>query len=144
MIPKDLQDYIDAKKNLQAQGKLLGQQSIKGLFLEFFEGHPEVEQLRWTQYTPSFNDGDPCTFDVYEPSVKLSGEHVKSDEDDEDKEFQESWDIRGTHKDLAKSLQDLYGRMQDLSEVLLTIFGDGSEITITRTGDINIDEYYHD
>lgn len=31
-----------------------------------------VKALRWRQYTPYFNDGDPCVFRVSEASVKLS------------------------------------------------------------------------
>lgn len=38
-----------------------------------------VEKVRWHQYTPYFNDGDPCVFGVYAPRVKLRG--------DEDEEF---------------------------------------------------------
>ncbi len=33
---------------------------------------PEVVAVRWTQYTPYFNDGDACTFDVYEARTKLT------------------------------------------------------------------------
>lgn len=39
-----------------------------------------VEAVRWHQYTPYFNDGEACTFNVYEPEVLLD----VSDEDDED------------------------------------------------------------
>ena len=32
----------------------------------FFQKYPEVEALRWNQYTPYFNDGDTCEFSVHE------------------------------------------------------------------------------
>ncbi|WP_074344742.1 hypothetical protein [Mycobacteroides abscessus] len=38
---------------------------------------PEVVSVRWTQYTPYFNDGDACTFSVHEARTKL----VDTDED---------------------------------------------------------------
>lgn len=33
----------------------------------------EVVAVRWRQYTPYFNDGDPCTFSAYGFGVKLVG-----------------------------------------------------------------------
>ncbi|AXH67304.1 hypothetical protein SEA_WOFFORD_133 [Streptomyces phage Wofford] len=35
--------------------------------------HPNVVAVKWTQYTPGFNDGEPCTFDGHSPEVKLVG-----------------------------------------------------------------------
>jgi len=32
---------------------------------------PGIEAVRWIQYTPYFNDGDPCYFRIGESSVKL-------------------------------------------------------------------------
>lgn len=32
----------------------------------FFQKYPEVEALRWNQYTPYFNDGDTCEFSVHD------------------------------------------------------------------------------
>ena len=31
-----------------------------------------VESIVWDQYTPYFNDGDPCEFIIYDVQVKLS------------------------------------------------------------------------
>lgn len=42
---------------------------------------PGVKALIWDQYTPYFNDGDPCEFSVNEVRVILAGD---SDDDDED------------------------------------------------------------
>lgn len=35
--------------------------------------HPEVESIRWEQYTPYFNDGDACEFGFGELSVRFVG-----------------------------------------------------------------------
>ncbi|AXH69652.1 hypothetical protein HWB79_gp159 [Streptomyces phage LukeCage] len=35
--------------------------------------HPNVVAVRWSQYTPGFNDGEPCTFDGHSPEVRLTG-----------------------------------------------------------------------
>jgi len=34
-------------------------------FKEIFESCPELVGVRWTQYTPYFNDGDACNFRSY-------------------------------------------------------------------------------
>lgn len=43
-----------------------------------FAADPEVTALGWTQYTPGFNDGDPCTFDVHCESLVILGEIPES------------------------------------------------------------------
>lgn len=139
------------KKNAELK-KLIAdttQESVlKDLFLEWFKGAPkEVEAIRWTQYTPHFNDGDACVFSVHEPSLKLVG--VTKDEDEEG--FQDVWALKYYKKvteekatELSKSLNALYSDMQDLEDVMLSAFGDGYQVTITRKGDIEVDEYDHD
>jgi hypothetical protein len=34
------------------------------VFKPLFEAAPEIEAVTWTQYIPSFNDGEPCEFSV--------------------------------------------------------------------------------
>lgn len=36
---------------------------------EIFEKHPSLAGIRWCQYTPYFNDGEPCEFDLYDLEV---------------------------------------------------------------------------
>lgn len=40
-------------------------------FRDFFKRFPEVIAIRWTQGTPSFNDGNPCTFSRHEMYFSL-------------------------------------------------------------------------
>ncbi len=35
--------------------------------------HPGFEAMRWTGYTPFFNDGDPCVFHIYEVYFRFVG-----------------------------------------------------------------------
>lgn len=46
---------------------------------------PEVVAVRWTQYTPYFNDGEACTFDVNDARTKLI------DTDEEDGEYEDGF-----------------------------------------------------
>jgi hypothetical protein len=78
--------------------------AVVSLVTSFLESHPEVAALRWSQYTPSFNDGDPCTFTMNDIELSLKPEETdatdtsdeesqgegadeeEQDEDDEDYE----------------------------------------------------------
>ena len=53
---------------------------------------PNVARFGWQQYTPYFNDGEPCTFGVgalWADPVTLPNQFADVDEDEED-----SWDYR--------------------------------------------------
>lgn len=39
-----------------------GMELLKHTLKEFFEKNPRVVAVNWVQYTPTFNDGDPCEF----------------------------------------------------------------------------------
>lgn len=54
-----------------------------------------VESVRWTQHTPSFNDGEPCRFGVGTVSVKLKGFRVTEDgyETSEDRWYDEDEEV---------------------------------------------------
>jgi hypothetical protein len=52
--------------------------------------NPEVVTLGWPQYTPYFNDGDPCRFSAHVDSYSVyvngySGERYYDEEEDENK-----------------------------------------------------------
>lgn len=76
------QAYQDTLTRIKESG------GIKDMFKAFFENNPEIKAVGWTQGTPSFNDGDPCVFSVYE--VQYSKEEVDPEdgvhenEDDEE------------------------------------------------------------
>jgi hypothetical protein len=54
---------------------------------------PTIDSFGWTQYTPYFNDGDPCVFHVGEPWFRTKGDPaVKADSNDEDEDYDEDDD----------------------------------------------------
>lgn len=70
----DLDSFIRKSKSLFVEFK---DQSIKLLRSELetiFENNPEVKAIRWEQWTPHFNDGDPCEFMILEAKVSFDGE----------------------------------------------------------------------
>lgn len=40
---------------------------------QFFEACPEVNAIFWRQYTPYFNDGEPCEFSVHDLFFNING-----------------------------------------------------------------------
>jgi hypothetical protein len=79
---------IAAQKELRRIAKDQGEAAVKELVAPLFEF--PVEAVRWTQYTPYFNDGDPCEFGVHEPYVKITG---LDDEGDYGDGFIDSWSL---------------------------------------------------
>lgn len=100
-----------------------GEAALKASFVEFFAAYPEVEAIKWQQYTPYFNDGEACCFGVCEPEIKLT----MSDE------FIDLWDaqesISSTLYDDAKKLTNII-QSSSMEAVLEAMFGDHSEITV--------------
>ena len=42
------------------------QDMFEGIVREFFKEAPSVGAVVWNQYTPYFNDGEECTFNIYD------------------------------------------------------------------------------
>jgi len=119
---KELNEMRDQYyKALQAEGS----DAIIEECQAFFEKNPDIKALGWLQYTPSFNDGEPCTFGVGEL-------HVTTEDNYEDLDLYE-WEYC--------SDDDLYGNILSNEDLLLTVFGDDKQIIITRDG---IDISYYD
>lgn len=78
--------------------------AFEPLFMSFFDRNPEVQAIGWTQYTPGFNDGDPCTFSVHDVDVLVqTSEEILAAYRDSD-EYEED-EIDWNHI----NLEELYG-----------------------------------
>lgn len=62
-VNKVLTDYEEMMNKVQATL----QEKMKDIFTAFFNTHPNVKTVHWTQYAPHFNDGEECIFSVHEP-----------------------------------------------------------------------------
>lgn len=121
---------------------------------------PEVQSIKWQQYTPYFNDGDACEFSIYEPRVQVEG--VAEDDGDYEDGYITAWDIKwgnvigpGEHNKEVRYPQvsaELGAAMQAFSDAaeggaheadLRKAFGDPAEVTATREG-FDVEYYEHD
>lgn len=121
----------------------------------------EITGFGWKQYTPYFNDGDPCVFSAY--GAWFSTEEDK-DRDPDDDELTidyhpvlgpKRWDSQlGTHVQVKQlpEITAIYETCKALSDaieggefddVLLEAFGDHAEVTVSSAG-ITVEFYQHD
>ena len=98
----------------------------------------DVVAIRWTQYSPHFNDGDPCVFSVYEADVKFKD--TEEDAGDHEDGFENEYSREGK----SKTFDKINAVIQKIpTEAMLDMFGDGIQVTVTADG-IETEEYEHD
>lgn len=132
---------------------------------------PGIGFLGWYQYTPYFNDGDPCVFgasgfwaepsDVKTPRLSEDDEEYEDAIEDafgdrhQDFDYDKRWGERDGYRgkgpysgpDEARwdRLQALNSAIEDgeFDDVLMEAFGDHAIVMVTREG-IRVEEYSHD
>jgi hypothetical protein len=139
----DLKEYREKKAELDKKVADHGKDALAREFQTFFEKFPEVGAVRWTQYTPHFNDGDECVFDRHSFEASLDFvSSLKEDSEFEDDSFVDNWSAKkGTN--LKKALDHLEDVFSDTSDVFQASFGDGVQVIATRDG-FHVNDYDHD
>src|SRR5688572_30748584 len=92
----DLKELNELKAAYETALREKGQEIIKVAFRDMFEKHPDLISLRWTQYTPYFNDGDACTFSVHDPEagwVGMPDYDPNEDQGDGEHRYLSWWDV---------------------------------------------------
>lgn len=70
---KELHKELEATiKQARDKIKVEAQALISAVFEDFFATNPNVYGIGWTQYTPYWQDGDECTFEVNDINVYLT------------------------------------------------------------------------
>jgi hypothetical protein len=130
---------------------------------------PTMKAFGWQQYTPYFNDGDPCTFSVNSPWFLTVADPDPDDVEDfytyevdygshpslgeRDNRYEGSYSDRKLVSSVYTGPDEArYDRVRALSaainggafeDVLLEAFGDHAEVRVTAQG-ITVDTYSHD
>jgi hypothetical protein len=113
------------------------QNELKNAFQEVFTAYPNVRLIGWTQYTPYFNDGDPCVFSV--KNLHVFDETVEEDAEDLYAGVDIYWGDGPKNYPLIAALALTLSGAEDL---LLEMFGDHCKIVVTPSG-IDVEEYEH-
>jgi len=121
---------------------------------------PLVTEFGWRQFTPYFNDGDPCVFGAGSVWVRTCDDGEDADRDALDVEYHATlsprrWNAKAVrYEDIERAPEKaaLYVHCEALAdavesgafdEVLLEAFGDHADITVKRDG-ITVEFYEHD
>ena len=144
-------EVAEARKRFQEKK----QKMFKETFKQFFENNPAVTAVKWTQYTPFYNDGDPCKFRVNDPiftnaseddmdNVSVWGEYEGENESVWVAYFYEikKLNVDGLNVADAELLIEMMcsTKMEDIVE---NLFGDHVQVTATREG-FDVHDYDHD
>lgn len=148
---------IESLHEVKEQARKSGKELLQQAFGDIFEKYPEVQSVRWAQYTPYFNDGAACVFGIDNFQVLLSAPKVPAeepeepyDEDendvDEDDGWVDLWSV-SSGKLLSKEALDVLSKMEkqltDNAEIVETIFGNDCQVTVSRES-TTVDSYDHD
>jgi hypothetical protein len=158
-----IEQVMSLKKRYVRMVKNFKEDDFKGWFLEYFKLYPFITSISWTQYTPYFNDGDPCVFSIQEPALELSAAFVSAnpglnligssyskkepEKDDDTKSL--TLDTYDFTKEQGKAYPDMRAAVNAITElfeaedILLHVFGDHAEIIVTPK-EISVEEYEHD
>ena len=133
------------------------QEELHPAFAAFVQENPDVVAVKWTQYTPYFNDGDTCYFRANEPYFKFKGmpEEMGYNEDGfvelphtygysnqyNEEEYTSIWN--NVNKTLYKNCKEFVSFLNNNEDALETIFGDHVEVTVTAEG-VFVEEYDHE
>lgn len=152
--------------SLQEQIKALQAEAasqITPLLQQFIADNPQVSKVWWTQYTPYFNDGDPCVFrmsdvnfafvgdddDDYDEGVTLFGNAIQDGKrgykHDNDPFRAYEWlpTLEQCSVETQRACEALSKELSGLEDALKTLFGDHVKVIVTKDG-VEVEEYDHD
>lgn len=158
---KTLKQQLDqAKADMQTHGRKAFLDCVQG----FFVANPMAESVRWYQYTPYFNDGEPCEFTVGKVRLKILDSGTDWDICDAE-ELRRRADTNANRQDAAKHVwaipadqlriltqeenqlllgfRELASSVESNEDLLEIVFGDHAKITVTRE-QVTIEEFDHD
>jgi hypothetical protein len=92
--------------------------------------------VQWTQYTPYFNDGEPCEFNANGRYAEVAFSAA-----DSDVMIWTRWSSKDPEE--QEAIKAFQGALQIDDSVMLAAFGDHVEVTVDRKG-VEVLQYEHD
>lgn len=129
-----VKQYGESKKILMAQLKENFGAEIKQLFVK----HNQVHHIRFSAYTPYFNDGEPCTYSVNYYDVDIldkNDNHLSESIIYGSAEYQ---NYRNISKEFTSFLKVFPNEFYE------DVFGDHIQITIYSDGKVETTDCEHD
>jgi len=95
------------KNTISRNGQKLFREAIKDIFKEF----KDLERFQWNQYTPNWNDGDPCDFGLYTDSLAIDDECGKGYD-----EIESVWNLEHLHELLSDKEKEKKRILKEIEE----------------------------
>lgn len=135
---------VPVKGTIRRGATRVDQRPIEELrpLLEAVIADEKIVEFGWDQYTPYFNDGEPCEFSVYAPWVRTTG----------DAEDAKTWNLEVQGHPTLEEDDPTWTKAEALGaaveggafeNVLLEAFGDHAQIVVRKDG-ITVEFYEHD
>lgn len=165
-----IENLNKARKAYEGQLAELGKNAQKAVAEFLAPLIPPGYAVKWTQYTPYFNDGDACTFSVHAPYIVsvddedsegfgLAEAVEKYGKPDEERSYERrDWatnktvtktytvhgfpKIDGWTKAKMKQLDDAWDELPE--DLLESAFGDHVEAIVRADGTFEVNKYSHD
>lgn len=146
-------DIVAKRAELDELLRKTGQEQIAPIFSEFFARHPQIKALRWSQYTPYFNDGDECVFHVYDLFYSVGADEggdyddgfhyppskaIKSSYNEEDP----IWEV-ANYEQAISDMKEIANEILGNEEAMRAVFGDHVRVVVTADG-FDVQDYEHD
>lgn len=88
-IKKTISEQQKEIAEIRTKFKEAFKSQFKDITKQFFEENPEIKCITWSQFTPYFNDGEPCVFGVgevkflkkFDKEEKLNSDEYEFDDD---------------------------------------------------------------
>lgn len=107
---------------------LIAEEAVFDSLYDVFVEHPTIQTISWTQYTPYFNDGEPCEFSVHDcaGSILINGEEYPWDDKEQKALYEKVSSIVGT-----------------IPEQILQFLGEG-RLTVKHDETVTVEEISHE
>lgn len=79
-MSEDIKDVVAEFEEISKTFRETIQEKLKVAFSKFFAEYPEFRSIEWNQYTPYFNDGEPCEFRVCDFWYSMQKEFYTEDD----------------------------------------------------------------
>lgn len=158
MSLNDIKNKIAGKREelnaLKEEYTKVFRKEFHNIIKSFFEEVPEVQAIIWSQYTPYFNDGDPCVFgigDIFYVTKNFDIEDRKSPYYYVDDEYGCIRTYAWCADEASEFISDeKYNRVKEFTKIITDnedlmeeLYGDPAAVYITKDSVI-VDEYEHD
>lgn len=105
---------MEKKQDLEKQIKEEAKEVFAATSKDIFEKHGDVvHSFGWTQYTPYFNDGEPCEFGTGELFIVSKADHEKDDDNEEEFYYESPGEFGAYGTDDNKLVKTFYEYKQE-------------------------------